>query len=177
MSIIERLKAKVHDTHRPHTAAELIEAEKRLGFLLPELLRRVYLEVGYGWPLLSSSSFGLSSVWQALESYRENRADAEKGLPPYPEKLLPICSWGCGIESVMDCSRPEGPVVRIDPNMDVPYILECFELVPDFKFYDGYSNEDIASWYEADTFQDWLEAWLRGEDLFRRPMRMIQKPV
>lgn len=175
MSITEQLKAKAHGVLGRHTDAELAEAEKRLGFPLPELLRQVYRDVGYGWPLLSR--FGLLSVWQALDEYREACADAERSLPTYPEKLLPIVQWGCGIESVIDCSFSEGPVIRIDPNFDVPYVLECFDLSPEFRFYEAYSNSAIASWYEAMSLKEWLETWLRGVNLFELPTKMRVKAI
>ncbi len=175
MTLIGRLKARTHSVQGAHTSAELSEAERRLGFPLPDFLREVYLEVGYGWPLLSR--FGLSSVWQALKDYQESLADAERGMPIYPQKLLPIVQWGCGIESVIDCSSPGGPIIRIDPNFDVPYILDCFDLSPDFKFYEAYSNSEIASWYEAMSLSEWLEAWLHGVNLFELPMKMRVKDI
>ena len=167
MSIIDRLKAKAQNVQGRHSAVELDEAEKRLDFPLPDLLRQVYMEVGYGWPF--STPFGLFSVWRASDEYRKARADAERGMPPYPEKLLPICEWGCGISSAIDCSHSDGPIVRIDPNLDVPSMVNCFDLSPDFKFYGQYSNAETASWYEAGSLNEWLEGWLTGVDLFRQP--------
>jgi hypothetical protein len=45
--------------------------------------------------------------------------------PPWPIGLIPICEWGCGIASYLDCSRPEVPVVRLDPNMAQKNVVAC----------------------------------------------------
>jgi hypothetical protein len=88
--------------------AELARVEAMLGFPLPPLLRRVYLEVGEG-------TFGLSPLYAErsnslamplVDSYLELRSDQEGGAHRerrWPENLLIMYQWGCNIYSCLDC--------------------------------------------------------------------------
>jgi SMI1 / KNR4 family (SUKH-1) len=121
---------------------ELARAEGLLGFPLPPLLRRVYLEVGEG-------AFGLSPLYEErsngldmplVDSYLELRSDQEgdaHGAGRWPENLLIIYDWGCNIYSCLDCAHPEYRVLRNDNNRDS----------------DAYA-------LEAPSLQQWLQALL-----------------
>jgi hypothetical protein len=123
---------------------DLARAEAMLGFSLPSLLRRSYLEVGDG-------AFGLSPLFQEgfnglcemplVDSYLGLRARGwdEHGGHSWPEKLLIIYDWGCNIYSCLDCAHPEHRVVRNDNNRD----------------------PDVYA-LEAPSFQQWLQAFLDG---------------
>lgn len=161
--LLAALRARLAPNARPPLdEATLREAEARLGFALPPLLRRLYGEV-------SNGDFGprfrpLTMVGENLKlpenetvvlvyrMYRDNpptEADYDPELPDnvppaeWPERLLQVCDWGCAIYSLVDCSQPEMPVMR---------------------------NDNPKSWtvlaHEAPSLHEWLERWLDGEKLF-----------
>jgi SMI1 / KNR4 family (SUKH-1) len=120
---------------------DLARAEAMLGFLLPSLLRRIYLEVGNG-------AFGLSPLYERVndlamplvESYVGLRLESggdENGERRWPEKLLIIYDHGCNIYSCLDCAHPEQRVLMNDNNKD----LNTYAL-------------------EAPSFQQWLQVLL-----------------
>jgi hypothetical protein len=122
---------------------DLARAETMLGFPLPSLLRRIYLEVGDGAfglsPLYMENFNGLNEM-PLVDSYLGLRS--EKGSDKneeriWPEKLLIIYDWGCNIYSCLDCAHPEYRVLRNDNNEDL----------------DAYA-------IEAPSFEQWLQAVL-----------------
>ena len=128
---------------------ELARAEAMLGFPLPSLLRRIYLEVGDGAfglsPLYLESFNGLCDM-PLIDSYvglRSERGGDENGERIWPEKLLIIYDWGCNIYSCLDCAHPEQRVLRNDNNRDP----------------DAYA-------IETPSFQQWLQAVLDGTQHF-----------
>lgn len=127
------------------TEEDLAQAEAILGFPLPSLLRRIYLEVGEG-------AFGLSPLYREslrgqcdmplIDSYVGLRSENERNENRehvWPEKLLIIYDWGCNIYSCLDCTHLEERVLRNDNNRDP----------------DVYALEDPS-------FQQWLQAFLDG---------------
>jgi hypothetical protein len=123
--------------------ADLAQAEATLGFPLPSLLRRIYLEVGNG-------AFGLSPLYESVQglriplvdSYvglRSESGDGENGERRWPEKLLIIYDHGCNIYSCLDCAHPDHRILMKDNNKD----LKAYAL-------------------EAPSFQQWLQALLDG---------------
>jgi len=104
--------------------ATVAEVEGKLGFGLPELLRRLYTEIadggfgpGYGLVGIEGdrNSYLNRDLAQTYDSYlRESKT--EFGAPWQP-KLLPILTWGCGILSCIDCADPSFPVYFLDPGM------------------------------------------------------------
>ena len=151
------------------TEAAIAAAEATLGFPLPALLKRLYLEVGngdfgQGCGLLGVPSGAPGETQEtALSLYQEQRdaadeprAAEEAAIPPmaWPERLLPICDWGCAIYSAIDCGKPEAPVRRYDPNAldehaETPEATDAMVLLP-----------------ERESLGAWLQAWLDGEDLW-----------
>lgn len=145
----------------PVTEAELLEAEAKLGFPLPPLLRRLYLEVSNGdfGPGLRQLDAEDSLVFWYVEerSMTQDEIDAAWGVEQeeqldvvwddspmvLPEKLLNIYDWGCNIYSFIDCSKSECPVLRNDNNRS----FRTFAL-------------------EAPSLHEWLEAWLDRKQLF-----------
>ncbi len=124
---------------------EMARAEVKLGFALPSLLRRIYLEVGDG-------AFGLSPLYlerfnglcdmALIDSYvglRSESGEDEHEERIWPEKLLIIYDWGCNIYSCLDCAHSEHRVLRNDNNRD----------------------SDVYA-LEAPSFQQWLQAVLDG---------------
>jgi hypothetical protein len=147
----------------PVTEEELMQAETQLGFVLPSLLRRIYLEVGNGgfgpgYGLLPldeippNAVYGMESLvaaYQGMRSFSQKDIDeyfAEEEEKPalWPEGVLILCDWGCNIYSCLDCSSSDLPIFRMD------------------------SNENfMVEWaIEASSLQQWLEAWVDGKSLF-----------
>lgn len=128
----------------PSTPVQIDAAETRLGLTFPLLLRQLYLQVGSG-------GFG--------------PGDGLHGLPAalLPGRLYPLCDWGSGIVSALDTAAPDGPVVRIDPNMakaDVPV------RVPAALHFDRAAEVKHACWIESPSLAQWLTDWLDGQPLF-----------
>ena len=91
------------------------------------------------------SAVSLYELWRDGE-------DPEDLLWAWPTALLPICHWGCAIYSCVDCTRPEAPVVRFDPN----------------------GHELGEPWEgafrpEASSLEMWLRRWLAGTLPFELP--------
>jgi hypothetical protein len=137
--------------------SQLAADEERLGFALPPMLKRLYVEIGNGgfgpgYGLIGISGGVPDDLGRtATEAYRGLRS--QERSPPgwsWPEALLPICHWGCGITSCVDCSTPDFRMRIFDPN-----------LVDDDNWRDGF-------FAEADSFEDWIRAWAEGADLWDR---------
>lgn len=110
--LIEPLPALVAAT------AEMIEeAEAVTGFHLPPLLRRLYLEVGNGGFGPHRGLLELSGGrWTAVGMYCQGLTLTSGPSSSLAPGLLPLCAWGCGIVSFIDCSDPQGPMWGYDPN-------------------------------------------------------------
>jgi hypothetical protein len=155
--------------------------EAAFGYPLPPLLKRLYQEIGNGGfgPGLGGL-LGLRGGASdddgdtAVEGYLVRR-EPDRGLwrrvlqmasrvdllplgnePPdpssrWPVGLLPICDWGCGIWSCIDCSEPEFPIVAFDPIVSVED--------PDWSH---------AFFPECESFEQWMALWAQGENLWQR---------
>ncbi len=137
----------------PATPQRVAAAEEELGFGLPALLRDIYLKVGNGgfgpglglFPLAG----GLSTHEREetlVETYLSFRYRSER--VPWGERLLPICTWGCTYFSYLDCALPEAPVMALDENSH------------------GDGPWGCASSLHAKSFEEWMQRWLDGEDLW-----------
>jgi hypothetical protein len=111
----------------PTTVAELSKVEKRLGFPLPALLRRLYTEVANGGvglvfgliPLTimslgnrtpAEAEFELAGDYVRLVKRYASKPQ-EGGWPP---GLVPVFYCGCTVFEFVDCRSPEGPMVWFD---------------------------------------------------------------
>jgi hypothetical protein len=134
----------------PASSDDLAEVEAQLGFPLPPLLRRVYETVingigpGYGLLVLGHGEGTLATEYRKRVDSTYAPKPGEPGYDwyPWPERLLPICDWGCAIWSCLDCRSTDGPIVTA-------------------------SNEDPFA-NTGHTLRSWLSAWLAGEDLFEQ---------
>lgn len=148
MTLLERLRERAQaETPGRQTAtpAQIEAAEARLKLRLPALLREVYTEIGSGG--FGPGDAGLRPLASAL----------------LPGRLYPLCDWGGGILSALDCTKPEAPVIRIDPNMpkaDVPV------RVPLALHFDRAAEVKSACWVESPSLAQWLADWLDGQPLF-----------
>lgn len=156
-----------HSPSLPATKEEIAQAETQLGFPLPSLLRRVYLEIGNGgfgpgyglFPLhtpdpsldsLVTAYHGMRSMSQ--EDIDEHWAEEEEKPVLWPERVLMLCDWGCNIYSCLDCSSPDLPIFRMD------------------------SNVSFVEWaLEASSLQHWLEMWGAGKPLFHLNWKQATK--
>lgn len=96
----------------PASPAAVAEAEKVIGFPLPPLLRRLYLEVGNGRFGPDYGIRGVDSVIRVREDYSPNPNSI---VPP---GLIWIHEWGCDIWSLVDCRDPAGRMWAWDGNRD-----------------------------------------------------------
>lgn len=144
----------------PATEAQITAAEARLGFRLPELLRQLYRDVGNG-------GFGPGHGLYGVPASPGDEPDSVVGRHPneatWPAGLLPICDWGSGIISCLDCLQPDAPVIRLDPNMPK---RDVTERVPTALHYDKAARVKDACWIECGSFEEWLEGWVNGASLF-----------
>jgi len=138
--VIAHLRAKVGLTGTPESV--VAEAETRLGFSLPPLLRRVYREVGPGGHgpghgLLSIDSSGGGD--DGLVGFHGRTATD----PRWPGKILAFCDWGCAIWSALDCICVAGLVVTVTES--------------------GFHTQ-------GHTLSSWLTAWVEDVDLWSEMM-------
>jgi SMI1 / KNR4 family (SUKH-1) len=133
------------------------EAERVVGLSFPRLLRRLHLEVGNGG---FGPGYGILGVrgghrdgdgYTLLDAYRLWHERSGGGGSPLPRGLLPICDWGCGISSFVDCRTDEGGMWACDPNPGI--------------------DNDVFP--EPLTLATWLERWVDGS--LRQPA-IIEDP-
>jgi hypothetical protein len=135
------------ERHAGATPDELAQAESELGFHLPRLLRRVYAVANggvgpaYGLLPLGEGDDTLAGLYRSFvdTTYAPQPGEPGSDQYPWPEKLLPICDWGCAIWSCLDCRSDDGPIVTASNGQ--PFVST------------------------GRTLRSWLEAWLGGVDL------------
>lgn len=119
--------------------AEVENAEKRLGFQLPELLRAFYTTIGNGYCGSSCDIIGLSGgscsgFGNLVETYLVIKEGQESEGRLWKDGLLPFCDWGCNIISCVDCTDSRHCIS----------IFEDFQLQPQ-----NYSLEQFFEWWCA----------------------------
>lgn len=145
----------------PLDEESVAQAEEALGFRLPPLLRRVYLEVANGGV---GPAYGLLPLVDDGRPRDENDYVGEPLVERYevfrledpkypawswPEQLLPFNVWGCGILSCIDCSTAEGAVWTFDPHM----------LGEEERTSDALARTHVS-------LREWLVDWLVGVDMW-----------
>jgi hypothetical protein len=156
--------------HPPTTEHHVREAQRRLGFDLPPLLRRVLLEVGNGHCGHHDGLLPLSptSMADAFDSTIMELHELTNSQPEvlcdgrWPKDVPPIWEWGGGIFSCLDlgsASRIDPQVLRSEPNYAtvVPRFRPHRPELPPFLLNEGMS------------FSEWLGAWLDNVNLTARP--------
>jgi hypothetical protein len=105
-------------SYPPVPAKVLQQAEQRLGFQLPSLLRKLYLEVGNGG---FGPGYGLIGLPGGATLYGQDMASLylqdifEPPPAPYrawPRRFMMIGNWGCNITSVMDLADEQFAIFR-----------------------------------------------------------------
>jgi hypothetical protein len=139
----------------------ILRAEKKLGFALCPLLKRIFTEVANGGFGPGSGVIGVGNGYtddwghnlEDLYHYflARNRYDASWS---WPQGLLPFCHWGNATYSCVDCTQPGFPVVFIDPD----YRTE---------------NDDMEDMLieHKDSIFDWFHDWLADKDLWADAFR------
>jgi hypothetical protein len=149
--VIQGLTKTYWDFSLPPTEEYVLQAEERLGFALPPLLRRIYREVGNGWQLSAlhegaEEIYGegdtLVSKYLRLRQYGYVVPELSQVPIAWPTGLLPFWSWGCAIYSCVDCLSTENPVI----------------------FWDQYREEQF--FIQRPSLALWLEDLQSGVDLF-----------
>jgi hypothetical protein len=125
-----------------------------LGFALPPLLVRLYPEVangGFGpdyklFPLISPQGC------TAVAAYQELREQ-----PRWPEGVLPILDWGCGMYAAVDCYSADATVLLFEPN--------------------AVEDDWSRAWFvDAESLSDWLETWISGVGWYEEEAVMGDSP-
>ncbi|MGK7873728.1 MAG: SMI1/KNR4 family protein [Xenococcaceae cyanobacterium] len=142
---------------------ELHIAESDLGFALTPTLRRIYTEVangGFGpqYGLLGLRGGMLNEDGNdAIAQYKLYRQpDPEDSYWSWPDGLLPLGHLGCAMYLCVDCTKDSGPVTWFEPN---PHCL-------------GQSWSDAFIPF-AESTDNWLLAWLDGQDLFDKLVNQV----
>lgn len=127
---------------KPPTSVEAVEAaEHVLGYPLPSLLRRLYMQVGNGGFGPGYGIIGLLEGDEARHPRSELRHRRWTTACPAGTALFPLCTWGCAIYSFVDCADAEARMWAWDPN-PAP-------------------SDDIgkALFKEELSFCEWLDQW------------------
>jgi hypothetical protein len=133
-----------HPLPEPATRGAVQEAEARMGFPLPPLLAKLWVEVanggfGPGYGLLGVNNEPASPLSMSIPNvYLQWIAD---GSLKWRLKIVPICDWGCGIHTGADCSTAAGLIIHLSAS--------------------GRKLEGYA-------FAQWMEDWVNGIDLWER---------
>jgi hypothetical protein len=163
--LVERLRRKpksedvvgrVFQACPPATDEAIASTERRLGFRLPQLLKKLYLNAANGGFGPGYGVMGVEggftddlghTVTDLYENYRQ--PDPEDPSWLWPEQFLPICHWGCVVYSVVDCSQSPSPVYFADISAKEP----------------GEPMETIMHLHKP-SLEVWLGDWLDGKDLW-----------
>jgi hypothetical protein len=156
--------SEVHDACRrdfefaPATEKQVRETEELLGFALPAVLRALYTRIAnggfgpaYGFRGIQGGNPQrggtilefFSHVDTTFFSLKDDDVQPEKaGFFPYerrPRSLVPLIDWGCGSDVSLDCTS--GHVLQ-------------------YNIWDDKSYQLV---YMADSLENWLHRWLRGD--------------
>ncbi|MDQ0945709.1 SMI1/KNR4 family protein [Streptomyces sp. V1I1] len=121
----------------PATPEAVTEAEKVIGFPLPPLLRRLYLEVANGGfgpaeGILGVRGGASQGDWSDLAEIYQGGPDPSGRIPA---GLVPVYDWGCTIWSLVDFRDPAGPM---------------------------WCTHEGEHWHQGMNLADWLSATMAG---------------
>ncbi|OEJ33244.1 SMI1/KNR4 family protein [Streptomyces subrutilus] len=135
-----RTSVRAHGRARPAPLGreEIARAEGILGFALPPLLAALHTRVGDGG---FGPGQGLLPLGQAVRTYGAQRASGWR----WPEGVLPVADFGCGMYACVDCRSENAQVLLFDPNPGEP---------------------DLAWSIDAPGLAGWLRGWLDGTAWF-----------
>src|SRR5687768_16663678 len=118
---IDMTSARPPHIGKPLAKLVLTSVEQSLGVALPEIVRRIYSEIGdggfgpgYGFlPMVKPLSKFDDSIVALYEVFSET--DPSDPAWKWPGSLLPIVDFGCAIRACVDCDTSE--VIVSDPNL------------------------------------------------------------
>lgn len=161
-AIRNRLRAKLsdlgsaqHSRLKPISPTDISQDEKRLGFSLPPLMKRIYADIGNGG---FGPGYGLIGLTNGVpddtgktapEIYAQFRSlDSSEPNWKWPPGLLPVCHWGCAILSCVDCADANFRMRIFDPN--------------------AHERGDWADSFfeESASFEKWIADWVAGVNLW-----------
>ncbi|WP_225767092.1 SMI1/KNR4 family protein [Inquilinus sp. Marseille-Q2685] len=142
---------------QPADPERVANDERQLGFSLPDLLKRLYTEIGNGgfgpgYGLIGLTGGAPDDTGKTSPTiYEELRhTDPEDPYWQWPAGLLPICHWGCAILSCVDCADPHFRMRIFDPNAH-----------REGDWSDAFSEEFCG-------LDEWIGMWASGVDLWKR---------
>jgi hypothetical protein len=145
----------------PPAAPALVErVASELGFFLPGLLGRAYVEVADGG---FGPHGGLLGIEAAAAAYARLRSGEE--LPrgrAWPEALVPVVAVDVGFDCV-DCSSGEGPVVAWDPE--------------DLGKFSGEKAWTRSFGQVAPSVEAWLTEWVGGKTQAEEQDEMMRQAM
>jgi hypothetical protein len=168
-SLIRQIRSRIADerpndhpgewlaVQQPVTASALADAQAQLGFDLPDLLRRLYLEVGNGGfgpvfgliPLSAIGGLPPRAEFDLVGDYlRLVRRYARNPAGGWPVGLVPTFYCGCTVFEFVDCRDPVGPVTWFDEGSE-----KLAELMSEAR-------------PRLPSLKDRLEAWLAGKSVW-----------
>ena len=99
----------------PVSRSEIDEAERLTGCRFPSLLSEVYLRVGAG--AIAHVPHHLRRPSVVASDYVRHRGSEVNGWK-WPECLLPVADWGCGIQACVLATTDDAELWWFDPNLD-----------------------------------------------------------
>ncbi|MEV0626768.1 SMI1/KNR4 family protein [Nonomuraea wenchangensis] len=187
--IFEAIRSDAGPDVLPVASSEAVaEAEEAIGYPLPSLLRRLYLEVGNGGFGPRGGIIGVRGYdfWSSdiFADITESAVGFHTGSYGRRAGMIQLLDWGCAIASLLDCRDPEGAMWGWDPNLccldhalfpqDITFASWLAESIGrDFAepFYDGYfevSPQDdagsaVSTIGEEDEPCMWVPpVWVKG---------------
>jgi hypothetical protein len=142
------IKLPIHP-RPPVSEQAMMNAEARLSFALPPLVRALYTQVadgGYG------PGYGVIQLAGNPYTLVESRVRMEMETAPqwmWPEGLVELVHWGCHYFSGIDCLHPSCPVFFYDHDLAV-----------------GDAKLSDCLFPEAASLVEWFSAWLDGANLW-----------
>lgn len=145
-------------------------AEERLGFRLHPLLAAVYgglANGGFGPDEQLLSLIDGPTSEQAVDRYLTARRENAGTEWAWPEGVLPILDWGCGMYACVDCRSDRGTVLLFEPNPGDPDVAWYVDSESLERWFESYLD-DTGWWIAAEEGEDpgdlplWPEARARA---------------
>lgn len=120
---LNRLGREFGGLYPPAPALVIRAAEDSLGFPLPPLLGAIYRKLANGGFGPGCGIVGIAGGYRCEDLLDLTLVDYHHGLKAataeftgqvWPEQWLTICSMGCTLTYVIDCSQPDYSVLSVD---------------------------------------------------------------
>jgi len=150
-TLFQRIKTAVSSANLILPKASLTDihsTESILGYEIPEILKKCYLEIGNGGFGPGGGPVGGGILGVGEEGYRSDfgnltdtydvcKVGYEYDGNDWPKSLIPFCEWGCNTFAHIDCSS--GNMITI--------------------------SEDLKLFPQEYNLDDFFEIWLQGKDV------------